>query len=74
MIGVGHFLTRGSKCTNHRKTILIACFLRGHLNFLFLMSFDPKFFKAAGSSSFDKIWRRCEERVKILSKYVIVVP
>ena len=29
------FLTRGSKCTNHRKTVLIACFLRGHLNLLF---------------------------------------
>ena len=29
------FLTRGSKCTNHRKTALIACFLRGHLNLLF---------------------------------------
>ena len=28
-------LTRGSKCTNHRKTVLIACFLRGHLNLLF---------------------------------------
>ena len=28
------FLTRGSKCTNHRKTVLIACFLRGHLNLL----------------------------------------
>ena len=29
------FLTRGSKCTNHRKTVLIACFLRGPLNLLF---------------------------------------
>ena len=29
------FLTRGSKCTNHRKTVLIARFLRGHLNLLF---------------------------------------
>ena len=45
----------------------------GHLNLLFLLSFDPKFFKAAGRSSFDKIWRRCEERVNILFKYVIVV-
>ena len=64
------FLTRGSKCTNHRKTILIACFLRGHLNLLF----HPKFFRAAGRSSLDKIWRRYEERVNILFKYVIVVP
>ena len=28
------FLTRGSKCANHRKTVLIACFLWGHLNLL----------------------------------------
>ena len=40
------FLTRGSKCTSRRKTILIAYFLRGHVNLLFLLSFDPKFFKA----------------------------
>ena len=33
------FLTRGSKCTNHRKTVLIACFLRGHLNILCPFSF-----------------------------------
>ena len=33
------FLTRGSKCTNHRKTVLIACFLRGHLNLLFSLFF-----------------------------------
>ena len=32
------FLTGGSKCTNHRKTVLIACFLRGHLNLLFSLS------------------------------------
>ena len=32
-------LTRGSKCTNHRKTVLIACFLRGHLNLLFSLFF-----------------------------------
>ena len=40
-------LTRGPKCTSRRRTILIAYFLRGHLNLLFLLSFDPKFFKAA---------------------------
>ena len=43
-----------------------------NLNLLFLMPFDPKNFKAVGKSSFDKIWRRFEERVNILLKYVIV--
>ena len=29
-----------------------------------MILFDPKFFKAAGRSSLDKIWRRCfEERI-----------
>ena len=38
------------------------------------ISFDPKFFKAAGRSSLDKIWRRCfDNRVNILLKYVIVL-
>ena len=59
------FLTRGSKCTNKRKTILIACFLRGHLNIIqwgtIWISFDPKFFKAAGRSSLEEIWRPCYE-------------
>ena len=35
----GIFLTRGSKCTNHRNIVLIACFLRGHLNLLFSLFF-----------------------------------
>ena len=66
MIGVWQFfLTRGSKCTNQRKTILIACFLRGHLNIIqwgkIWISFDPKCFKAAGRSSLEKIWRPCYE-------------
>ena len=44
MIGVWHFfLTRGSNCTNHRKTILIACFLRGHLNVVNPMRDDLDF-------------------------------
>ena len=41
------FLTRGSKCTSHRKTILISCFLRGHLKLLFslfLCSFSCPYF------------------------------
>ena len=86
------FLTRGSKCTNHRKTILIACFVRGHLNFSLCLcpfscpyfviglfcyvewiiqwgtiwiSFDPKFFKAAGRSSLDKIRGTCRCTVKV---------
>ena len=67
-----NFLTRGSKWANHRKTILIAYLLRGHLNLLFLMLFDPKLFKAVGRSSLDKIWRRFEERINILLKYIIV--
>ena len=70
------FLKRGSKCTNHRKTILSACFLRGHLNLLFslfLCPFSCPYFVAAGRRSLDKIWRRCfEERVDILFKYVTV--
>ena len=37
------FLTRGSKCTNHRKTVLIACFLRGHLNLRCFLCFRPIF-------------------------------
>ena len=54
------------------------CFVTGHLNVVNPMRddldvVDPKFFKAAGRSSLDKIWRRCfEERVNILLKYVIV--
>ena len=35
--------TRGSKCTNHRKTISIACFLRGHLNVVNPMRDDLDF-------------------------------
>ena len=30
-------LTRGSKCTNNGERIVIACFLRGHLNVHFLV-------------------------------------
>ena len=37
------FLTRGSNCTNHRKTILIACFLRDHLNVVNPMRDDLDF-------------------------------
>ena len=36
------------------------------------ISFDPKFFKTAGRTGLDKIWRRFfEGRVDILLKYVI---
>ena len=37
------FLTRGSKNINHRKTVLIACFLRGHLNLGCFLYFMPIF-------------------------------
>ena len=54
------FLTRGSKCTNHRKTVLIVCFLRGHLifllslfyvHFLFLILWLVDFVRSSGKSN-----------------------
>ena len=54
-------LTRGSKCTNHRKAVLIACFLRGQMNLLFSLLYVHflwlvDFVRSSGIIQWGTIW------------------